>query len=594
VSARIEIAPAAVLPKGSAYVHLPSLSAPNRAGFISLLRGLLDPTGPLSSGVTASRPSKRPGSPMRPVAVLAVSKERHAGNVDVNTAPSRLVPPTGQAILAQLAARVPTGTIQLGVLAGQIRSPGGQVVDSNKTQAPPLSPTRLPSLGASPQPSAPTENRTNSAGDIAFGLQLRWEPIAIGLEGMLANLGQPNAVQPKVNPDSPVFVPNRSKNTASLVQATAQTVQGDAETSIHYPPDEAPILQPPPPREQPQDSRSLLPQTALRPQADISSIREPGVLADWWRQIQNVSLVSSPAILSSRDVSALPAWDVGPPKADSKNPEPLPDRAPGPHLAQYESPFGTAASNARDSVQTDGRVAEKPVTRSPLAQPLDSRVIRQVTQVTNDSKNLLDDRSNSESERKDPRIAAKSIPAQFFHESAGTASDGVLLDRSVEPRVTKPASVKPPESELAEALRVSPVAETTTAVRQLPLREISLRLMAPSSANVDVQVAQRAGKVQVAVRTNDQELAKTLQTNLGDLVGRLEEKGFRTETWSPAPSQHGGTLREPSNSGNSESHTQANDPGSRQGQQEKNRDRPESNARRQGRWKTQIDETLRA
>ena len=40
--------------------------------------------------------------------------------------------------------------------------------------------------------------------------------------------------------------------------------------------------------------------------------------------------------------------------------------------------------------------------------------------------------------------------------------------------------------------------------------------------------------MQVAVRTEDHELAKSLQTNLGDLVGRLDAKGYKTETWLPS------------------------------------------------------------
>jgi hypothetical protein len=37
----------------------------------------------------------------------------------------------------------------------------------------------------------------------------------------------------------------------------------------------------------------------------------------------------------------------------------------------------------------------------------------------------------------------------------------------------------------------------------------------------------------VAVRTDDRELAKSLQSDLGDLVSRLDEKGYKTATWTP-------------------------------------------------------------
>jgi hypothetical protein len=76
------------------------------------------------------------------------------------------------------------------------------------------------------------------------------------------------------------------------------------------------------------------------------------------------------------------------------------------------------------------------------------------------------------------------------------------------------------------------------------------------------------------------------------LVGRLEDKGFRTEAWTPATAQHGGAVREPSNSSNSQS--QPDHAGNRNGQRDPRQPQQESNQRQQGRWKTQLEETLAA
>jgi hypothetical protein len=95
----------------------------------------------------------------------------------------------------------------------------------------------------------------------------------------------------------------------------------------------------------------------------------------------------------------------------------------------------------------------------------------------------------------------------------------------------------------------------------------------------------------VAVRTSDQDLAKSLQGNLGELVGRLEEKGYRTEAWTPTNAQHDGlAVREPSTSAGSQSDSggsgsQGGQPNSRQGQQE-------SNHQQQEHWKAQLEATL--
>jgi hypothetical protein len=46
-------------------------------------------------------------------------------------------------------------------------------------------------------------------------------------------------------------------------------------------------------------------------------------------------------------------------------------------------------------------------------------------------------------------------------------------------------------------------------------------------------VVERAGEVQVAVRTADPQLAGDLRQNLGDLVSELAGRGYRAETWQP-------------------------------------------------------------
>jgi hypothetical protein len=163
----------------------------------------------------------------------------------------------------------------------------------------------------------------------------------------------------------------------------------------------------------------------------------------------------------------------------------------------------------------------------------------------------------------------------------GAESGGTLLIQ------TKATAPQPQHSATAPA-----ELESTIAVQPQPIREISFRLAA-ASANVDVQLVQRAGKVQVAVRTTDQELGQSLQTNLGELVGRLEDKGFRTETWTPVAAQHGSAAaREPSNSANSQNQS---DNSSSQGRQQNQRQgQHESNQRQQHRWNTQLEETLSA
>jgi hypothetical protein len=133
--------------------------------------------------------------------------------------------------------------------------------------------------------------------------------------------------------------------------------------------------------------------------------------------------------------------------------------------------------------------------------------------------------------------------------------------------------------------------ETNAAPRPQPARQISLKLTGEDSARVDVELSERAGKVQVAVRTPDRELAKSLQTDLGDLVGRLETKGFKTEAWLPGTDRHTPSSA-PEQSGFANSEGDPRHAGSGTGQQQGRQGQNGSNQRQQARWMAQLRETL--
>ena len=191
-----------------------------------------------------------------------------------------------------------------------------------------------------------------------------------------------------------------------------------------------------------------------------------------------------------------------------------------------------------------------------------------------------------------PRVVPteKLSQLQSSHAHMGAAGDGIPLVRAAEPGGapqprTKTLTPPPPQAPVA-----SPEAEVASTAPSKPVREISLRLAVAASSDVEVQVAERAGKVQVTVRTADPDLAKSLQGNLGELVGRLQEKGFKTDAWNPVTGHGGVAVREPSPAADTQSHSdssgsQGGQSGSRQGQRD-------SSQQQQGRWKAQFEETL--
>ncbi len=65
-------------------------------------------------------------------------------------------------------------------------------------------------------------------------------------------------------------------------------------------------------------------------------------------------------------------------------------------------------------------------------------------------------------------------------------------------------------------------------------REIQLELR-DADVRVNVRLVERAGSVQVDVRTPDSHLAGSLRDDLPSLTARLEQTGLRAETWHDAP-----------------------------------------------------------
>ncbi len=100
--------------------------------------------------------------------------------------------------------------------------------------------------------------------------------------------------------------------------------------------------------------------------------------------------------------------------------------------------------------------------------------------------------------------------------------------------------------------------------------------------------------MQVAVRTPDHALAKSMQSDLSELVGRLENRGFKAEAWIPTSGRHAEATATPQqfSQGNSQNHPERQSGGSGSGAQPQRQGQNESNQRQQARWKTQLEETF--
>jgi hypothetical protein len=77
------------------------------------------------------------------------------------------------------------------------------------------------------------------------------------------------------------------------------------------------------------------------------------------------------------------------------------------------------------------------------------------------------------------------------------------------------------------------VADPTTPPQAAPARDIQLQFH-QGEQRVDVRVTERGGELRVDVRTPDPQLAGAMRAGLPALATRLEQTGFRAETWHPA------------------------------------------------------------
>jgi hypothetical protein len=201
--------------------------------------------------------------------------------------------------------------------------------------------------------------------------------------------------------------------------------------------------------------------------------------------------------------------------------------------------------------------------------------------------------ANLETEPTNPRLASVEKPdlAPPFPSRTTTRKEGPVAGQDwiapTPPAVRSGAS--DPQTDQGEinqgrAERPTTEPEISSAVHPQPTRQVSLRLESAESGNVDLLLRERGGHVQVAVRTGDQQLARTLQSDLGDLVNRLENRGFKTESWVPGSTHHA-TAWMPGSSQAADPEHSGSPAGERHGQQQ-------SNQRRQPRWTGQFEETL--
>jgi Flagellar hook-length control protein FliK len=136
-----------------------------------------------------------------------------------------------------------------------------------------------------------------------------------------------------------------------------------------------------------------------------------------------------------------------------------------------------------------------------------------------------------------PKLQTESFSAVQQAPSTGQVSS--VAATTVQNAYT-PAQQHSTVDKTAPAAPVASVAEPvqTPTVRS---QNIDLKIAGADNREVDVRVSQRAGDVQVTVRTPDGELAQSLRQHLPELSDRLSQAGASGELWQPPQAQSANT-----------------------------------------------------
>lgn len=106
------------------------------------------------------------------------------------------------------------------------------------------------------------------------------------------------------------------------------------------------------------------------------------------------------------------------------------------------------------------------------------------------------------------------------------------FDRGSEP----PPAASPAQAAAPVQHAEAPAPAESAAKSVQPLKELSMQVSEPHQQKVEVRMVDQAGELRVSVHTGDSDLVHGLRQGLPELVGKLEDTGFKAETWRPAES----------------------------------------------------------
>jgi len=321
----------------------------------------------------------------------------------------------------------------------------------------------------------------------------------------------------------------------------------------------------------------------MAPIAFALQVKEAGP-KDQVEDLPGASPRQGPDVRAGQD---MPANSLGPSLDQSMNA----DHMSATSLPQHPdaNPRATSATHETGSTEGEGKPelspAAKPAADGPQTRPAAARTTSDVSPQPEDATQKTVRARQSAAFEDDP--AKQETPAV---PEAGLNPAAVLTRINTNPNPAGGASVSADSGSRSPRVQSPEIPDANPALTAPAAKEISMRLSAQDSQPVDVKLFDQGGALRVAVRTQDTDLARNLQSGLSDLVQRLGHKGFETETWSPMGNSGAQVERNvQANNADSSSQRNARDPrdGAQQGdggQQNQGRNRPK--------WVAELEQKL--
>jgi hypothetical protein len=137
-------------------------------------------------------------------------------------------------------------------------------------------------------------------------------------------------------------------------------------------------------------------------------------------------------------------------------------------------------------------------------------------------KDVEKSKTNSKEPTQNPSMSAGSMPIRTGAENLEASSQPAGEVRQSGSRSSDPT-----------ARTAEPPSLSQTTPPQGPMKELLIRIEAAEGQKVDVRIVQRAGDLQIAVKSADDITTQGLRHGLADLANRLNETGYHAEAWRP-------------------------------------------------------------